>query len=254
VRLTPQPQHHDDHFLFFAPALDSNTIVLDQTESRHVHSVLRRNENDLLLLTDGKGCLARGVIVQSSASATSVTIISREYPKHITGAVTLIIGLPERDAFESIITDATAIGITRIIPLIAEYSQKPWWSYNWDKSLPRFYQKMVTALKQSKNVQLPHLDAPCRLKSIPVLQSSCLLIADTDGKPVFDVLSMISPSAIITAAVGPPGGFSPEETAFFHEQTFQKVNISPYRLRTELATSVFCAQIFAALGRTVRSV
>lgn len=232
-----------DHFLFYAEDLSVNTITLPIEEFKHIHTVLRIQNDAFLFLTDGKGTYAKGVIDEDSGKNITITIIQKEWYYHTGPQITVLVGLPERDAFETILTHVPALGVHTIIPLHTEYCQKPWWKYNWKKYSKRFTQKMIAALKQSRNLYLPQLLAPVKIDTILDTSTEIQLVADNTGVPLHTVLSPPAIPQSITIAVGPPGGFSEKEITQLRQHHFQCITLAPARLRTELATVTFLSQI-----------
>ena len=152
------------HFLFFTERIDPDRLYLDPAETRHAVAVLRRAKGDPFLATDGHGtiyeCRVESVVKKQLAGL----IIGRtEAPRH-SCSLHMLIGLPERAAFERLITDLTALGVERITPLVCRHCQGGWWERDADgeRLSERFRSKMVVALKQSLYPYLPRLDPPLR--------------------------------------------------------------------------------------------
>lgn len=234
----------DEHFLFFATTLETQHVLLSQTESHHACAVLRKNNGDEIYCTDGRGTIARGIISHCSPHSAEVQIISRSRPQRPSPESWLLIGLPERDAFESLLPNAVALGVSTIIPVIADYCQKPWWSHSWEKCTARFHTKMITALKQSRNLWLPHLQTPGRLSELLTEKiPQTRFLTDQEGEPAGTLLSHHISDQPLTVAVGPPGGFSKKEKELLTGKNFLQIKIASFRLRTELAVTTVLAQI-----------
>ncbi|MBN1307538.1 MAG: 16S rRNA (uracil(1498)-N(3))-methyltransferase [Chitinispirillaceae bacterium] len=229
-------------FLFFSDDLSAESATLDAAETNHAVSVLRLKPGDSLRLTDGCGRRAAGTYETVVDRRMRVRIAERTCTGRKGPAVTLCVGLPDRDAFERILLDATALGVYRIVPLTAEYCQNKWWS-KWEKLVPRFRRKMIVALKQSHSCWLPELDVP-RLtpEALSSAAAGAVIVADPAGDPV-GAITPLDPTAPLSCFVGPPGGFSERELRFFEQRTSAKVRIASARLRTELAATVLCAQL-----------
>ncbi|MGA2506208.1 MAG: RsmE family RNA methyltransferase [Chitinispirillaceae bacterium] len=233
------------HFLFFTERIEPDRLYLDPAETRHAVAVLRRAKGDPFLATDGHGtiyeCRVESVVKKQLAGL----IIGRtEAPRH-SCSLHMLIGLPERAAFERLITDLTALGVERITPLVCRHCQGGWWERDADgeRLSERFRSKMVVALKQSLYPYLPRLDPPLRFDDIASIISGTCMVADPGGVPVAEALAMGAPYACL---VGPPGGFAPEEQAAFKAIGATSVQLAPTRLTTELAAVVACSQILGA--------
>lgn len=231
-----------DHFLFYTSTPPANDILtLDQQESHHAFNVLRLQPGDPIQITDGKGTIYNCVINSSGSKQLSATKVdSQIFTRQV--SIHLLIALPDRDPFESAITECTALGISRITPVIAAHCQKPWWKYSWEKHQERFMTKITGSMKQSLSPFLPALDNPVTLEESFKLCTSPILLADQDGIPIVRACQNLQ-SKELTCFIGPPGGFSDNEIALFASMNAIKVKIGEPRFRTELAAVVLCSQL-----------
>ena len=233
------------HFLFFADDLSADDAHLGSTETKHAVTVLRLQPGDLLQLTDGRGCRAVGRYETVNGREMRLSIVERTIRCRQHPRIHLFIGLPDRDAFETVLLDATALGVSRIIPIAAEQCQKRWWK-EWDNHLPRFRQKMIVALKQSVSCFLPEISVPCGTAEAIAGAEGFVMLADPAGKPV-NTLLPFNPAMPVSCFIGPPGGFSEKERRLFDRESSCRVRIAPARLRTELAATALCAQVIGRL-------
>jgi 16S rRNA (uracil1498-N3)-methyltransferase len=233
-----------EHYLFYASTPPSDGVLcLDPVESHHALNVLRLQTNDTIQVTNGNGsmydCLIKGIDSKKLyAQISGSRFCKRPYSIH------LMIGLPDKDAFETVITECTALGVSRITPLIASHCQKPWWKHSWEKHKERFTLKMTVSMKQSLFPWLPTLDEPLSVKESLSLCRVPILVADPDGDPIISVCQNIPCSEII-CYIGPPGGFSTDELEILIKSNAMKATIGVPRFRTELASVVLCAQLIA---------
>ncbi len=231
-----------DHFLFYTSTQPSNnTLTLDPQESHHALNVLRLQPDDPIQITDGKGTIYNCVISTAGAKLLSASIVdSRSFTRPV--SIHLLIALPDRDQFESAITECTALGVSRITPVIAVHCQKPWWKYSWEKHQERFMTKITGSMKQSLSPFLPTLDNPLTLEESFQICTSPILLADQDGIPVMKACQNIQTNEF-TCFIGPPGGFSDNEIIMFSSKNALKVKMGEPRFRTELAAVVLCSQL-----------
>jgi 16S rRNA (uracil1498-N3)-methyltransferase len=233
----------EDHFLFFIEKQELNTVYLSESETHHATGVLRADTGDLLSATDGKGMIFTCKINGVDKGKVVATVIEKKQIERNGCEIHLFIGLPDRDIFEQMIIDLTALGVVRISPVISQNCRKPWWE-KWEKFEDRFAEKMVSAIKQSLNAFLPVLDKPVKFKNIPEHIEQPCFVADQNGIPMIDIIERKSEGKI-SCFVGPPGGFSEIEMERFKKSGYQFVKIAPNRLRTELASIVLVSQITA---------
>ncbi|MBN1575264.1 MAG: 16S rRNA (uracil(1498)-N(3))-methyltransferase [Chitinispirillaceae bacterium] len=243
--VTGQSGNRSRHTFFFTEDLTVDRAALDPAETKHAVSVLRLKPEDPLQLTDGRGRRAVGMYQTVIERKMRVQIIERTTMERRPPFINLFTGLPDRDAFEEILLDATALGVVRIVSVAAEYCQKKWW-VDWEKLIPRFHRKMIVALKQSHSCWLPELATPCSTADAAASAAGTVLVADPQGEPLNAVMP-IDPAVPLSCFIGPPGGFSEKELQLFDRSSI-RVRIAPARLRTELAATVLCAQL---IGLTV---
>jgi 16S rRNA (uracil1498-N3)-methyltransferase len=233
------------HFLFFADGLSAESATLDEAETGHAAVVLRLRPGDRLQLTDGNGCRAVGTFECIDKKEIKVRIERRTYVERHRPDVTLFVGLPDRDAFERILLDATALGVFRIVPVEAVHCGGGWWK-RWEKHLPRLRRVMITALKQSVSCFLPEIAAPCTTAEAIAMAEGFVMVGDREGIPVNTILPS-NPAMPVSCFIGPPGGFSEKERRLFDRESSRRVRIAPARLRTELAATALCAQVIGRL-------
>ncbi|MCL2183693.1 MAG: 16S rRNA (uracil(1498)-N(3))-methyltransferase [Chitinispirillia bacterium] len=232
-----------DHHLFYCENITGDTITLDSGESNHAVSVLRVRVGDLIQVTDGRGtiyeCQCADVRKQSiSCNIQNKTVIPRIIPE-----LTLLVGLPDKEHFETILEHATALGVRRVVPLIMDHCRKPWWE-SWDKLSQRFTSKMIVSMKQCLYPCIPHLDAPVSLGNVIDTCDKPLIVAGQHGKKLSD--ADISPYKKLTCLIGPPGGMSSGETKLLELRNPLIISVAAARLRTELASAAVCSRIMSA--------
>ncbi|MDR3012848.1 MAG: RsmE family RNA methyltransferase [Chitinispirillales bacterium] len=229
-----------DHHLFYSDNITDDTVFLNDSETNHAISVLRIKIGQQIQITNGKGTIYDCLCVDITRQSLSCRIINKTTIPKITPELTLLAGLPDKDPFETILEHTTAIGVSRVIPLIMDHCRKPWWS-SWEKSYERFKAKMIVSMKQCLYPYLPKLDAPLSLQEVIDMYENPIIVADQHGKPLHNA-DLPAHSAII-CLVGPPGGISANEHKLLKDRNSLFVKIAPTRLKTELAATVLCSRI-----------
>jgi RsmE family RNA methyltransferase len=234
--------HHN--FLFFASRIEGTTIEFDAEEARHAVAVLRHTPGDSIRATDGAGTLYKCRVASIGDGRLSAAILSRTMVKRHTCSLQLFVGLPKRDAFETLACNLAALGVERITPLVAGHCQQPWWK-QWDgKAAGRLRGKMIAGMKQSSYFFLPQLDPPLAFRDIGSALSGFTIMADAEGSSFSTVLDTVKANdGRYSCIVGPPGGFAAEETAALCALGVLPVRIAASRLTTELAAVVMASEI-----------
>ncbi|HEY0356679.1 MAG TPA: RsmE family RNA methyltransferase, partial [Flavisolibacter sp.] len=140
---------------FFVAHLESNSIVLDEDTSKHMIGVLRMSKGEEVLLTDGKGKKARAVIVDDNRKKCAVHIVSIEMAAPLQRKLAIGISLVKNSSrFEWFLEKATEIGVSEIIPLICQRTEKE--KFRMD----RMQNIIISALLQSQQSRMPVLHEP----------------------------------------------------------------------------------------------
>jgi 16S rRNA (uracil1498-N3)-methyltransferase len=232
------------HFLFFSDSIEDNRLFLDPAESHHAVSVLRLETGSMFFATNGRGALFECRCESISKKGVSAAILARlSRPRHGC-SLHCLVGIPERGAFESLLVNCAALGVTRITPVIFKHCQTPWWNRSWEALEARFFAKMITAIKQAQYPWLPHLDAPMSPdRAFEKIKGFCL-VADPDGVPFAGVIPTLQEQIPpFFAIIGPPGGLTGEETADIKARGSLFASIAPTRLTTELAAVVLAGEV-----------
>ncbi len=237
--------HPSHQFLFFASRIEAATIELDAEESRHAAAVLRHAPGDPIRVTNGAGKLYECRVDSTDHGHVTATVLRHATVKRHQCPLHLIVGLPERVAFENLLTDLAALGVERITPLISKHCQRPWWDSWEDKFADRLQGKMIAGMKQSGYPFLPQLDVPLDFGNLSTVLTKRTYMADPIGKSFSAFVEMIRSDAPGTSAciVGPPGGLESGEGGFLRMVGVVPISIAPSRLTTELAAVVMASEI-----------
>ncbi|MDR0306274.1 MAG: 16S rRNA (uracil(1498)-N(3))-methyltransferase [Chitinispirillales bacterium] len=231
------------HYLFYSVNITDGNIILDEGETAHAVSVLRVKEGQQIQITDGNGSIYECKCEQRLKNSLSCKTLTKKSVSRTNPRLTLLLGIPDKEPFETVLEQVTAIGVFRIIPLVMDHCRKPWWE-NWDKIQKRFISKMIVSMKQSLYPYMPQLDRPTRLPEIIDTCPKPLIAADQNGETLRD--DILTSQSQICCLIGPPGGLSIEEENLLESHKALTVKIAPHRLRTELAAAVLCSRIMAS--------
>jgi 16S rRNA (uracil1498-N3)-methyltransferase len=226
--------------LFFNPEIDKTTtfFTFDKAESKHIIRVLRKKENDLIYITNGKGDLITSKIVDANDKRCQVEILSVVHNENPFNYYLHIAIAPTKNIqrLEWFLEKATEIGISEITPILCERSERK------NIKHERLEKVLIAAMKQSLKFYLPKLNELTPLDKL--LQSNlqknkyiahCM---DTDKSTLkqnlVDICSKNKKMEVIIV-IGPEGDFTGKEVAMALEQNFKPVSLGESRLRTETA-------------------
>ncbi len=232
------------HFLFYASQASASELYFDAEETQHIASVLRCSAGNTLFATDGCGILYTGVFKGATKSGSSADVVTSQRIAELKPSLTMYVGLPQKDAFESVLAQVCPLGLIAIVPLVCDASQKSWWD-GWEKQIKRFETIAKTATMQSLQTVLPKLCAPVLVDNCDISEGLVCLLGDADGVSINHEKERCLRASKIALCIGPPGGFSQREKAFFLDKNAAMVRFSTTRLRTETAASALCAIVNA---------
>jgi 16S rRNA (uracil1498-N3)-methyltransferase len=220
-------------------------FVLNEETSKHVAQVLRMQNGQQLLITDGKGNLFTAEIIDDNRKKCVVKILSltsqTSHEKKITIAISL---LKNSNRLEWFLEKATEIGVSTIVPLLCTRTEKQHFRYDRMKSI------LISAMLQSQQTGLPVLHEPIKYKeyieNIKENEFQQKFIAHCEEEKSKEQLAtriaVSSKERLIL--IGPEGDFTNEEIAEALQNNFLPVALGNTRLRTEtagvLAAALLC--------------
>lgn len=209
------------------------TVTLDEDTSRHVIQVLRMKTGEQLNLTDGMGNLLTGEIINDDKKRCAVSIKSKIKNQKPKRSVTIAISLLKNtNRFEWFLEKATEIGVSEIIPLICERTEKE--KFRMD----RLQGICISAMLQSQQTWLPVLREPVKYENVEVWKcgNGANYIAHCiDGNKQELAHQHISTFPHSLICIGPEGDFTPAEIEQALSGNFIPVSLGNTRLRTETA-------------------
>ncbi|TVL91892.1 16S rRNA (uracil(1498)-N(3))-methyltransferase [Streptomyces sp. SAJ15] len=227
-------------------------FVLDGPEGRHAVSVRRLRAGEELVLTDGRGTWAEGVVLAAEGKDRLVVRVTAGGAAEPEPAprITVVQALPKGDRGELAVETMTETGVDAIVPWAASRCITQWRGDRGAKSLAKWRSTAREAGKQSRRVRFPEVHDAMTTKEVAALLGDADLAAvlhEEGSEPL--ATAELPASGSIVLVVGPEGGVSPEELAAFAE-----AGARPYRLgRTVLRTSTAgTAATALLLGRTGR--
>ena len=218
---------------FYKENLDSTDteVVLDEDTSKHIVQVLRMQNKEQLQLTNGKGDLVTTEITNNNRKKCAVRILKNEHIKRPSNKITLAISLVKNNnRFEWFLEKATEIGVTQIVPLICERTEKTVFKADRMKSI------LVSAMLQSQQSWLPILQEPTKFLSfVNQTNAANKFIAHCENMDAKVQLISYQPFSDSIILIGPEGDFSSSEISVALQNNFLPVALGNTRLRAETA-------------------
>jgi 16S rRNA (uracil1498-N3)-methyltransferase len=216
--------------VFTAQPLATNIqVVLDGPTCHYLKHVLRLSVGTPLALFNGLGGEYSGQVTEIGRSTIAVAL-DMFSPQDRASPLRISLGLciTKRDAMDSAIQMATELGVTDIYPLISAHTTVPRQAQ--DKREGHWQQIIYSACEQCG------LNRPPRLYPVGPLdlwlkdiQADLKIIADASGST--RLLEIASAPTHIAVAIGPEGGFTPDELAMAEAAEFLMAGLGPRIIR-----------------------
>lgn len=229
--------------LFYNSELDENSkeVLFNKEESRHIATVLRKKEGDVLQITNGKGVLYKAKLKSVNPKKCTGILLditqveNMPYRLHLAVAPTKL-----NDRFEWFLEKATEIGISEITPIICDHSERRQIKHE------RYDKIILGAAKQSLKAYLPKLNPAINFtefisKDFSEYDLKCIAHCEETARQ--SLKAVLHAKQSILVLIGPEGDFSPSEINSAISDGFVAISLGPSRLRTETAALAICQSV-----------
>lgn len=214
-------------------------------------SIVRVKPDEEIAVFDGEGREIIGTLKKTPAGAVLLLSKIRQEPPP-TPEIILVQAAVELAKLEQTIQRGCEFGVDRFIIVESDRSEQ-YCLGKIEKKLDRLVRIAEDAARQSMRLYIPAIAVSLSLHDVmrEVTKSKGFgLVGDVSpAQTLSHALRGHAHDAPIFIAVGPEGGFSPQEIKAFKEAGFLSVSWAPYVLRSELAGLAAVAIINAFLGR-----
>jgi 16S rRNA (uracil1498-N3)-methyltransferase len=215
--------------------------------AHHLGRVLRAQAGQLYELSDGERVWL-GRIESVGRDRVQFALVEELPVVQPSLDITLLLAVVKFDAFEWAIEKATELGVSTIVPLAAERSEKALLAAA--KRADRWKKILLEASQQSRRVRVPVLDGLSKPDSAFASRQDALgmLFSErTTASPLRKVLQG-QRAVRATLAIGPEGGWTDAEFAAAQRCGFLEASLGGRILRTETAVVTALAALNYALG------
>lgn len=210
--------------------IEGDRATLDGSEAHHLLHVLRATPGTDVTLFDGSGCEFDAEVTACKRSTVELAVTARrEVDRELPQPLVLGVALPKGDRQRWIVEKSVELGVTRLVPLVTERSEKQ----GGDK-LGRY---VVEASKQCGRNRLMEIAEPVRWSDwMAERQGEADVrrwVAHPTGvQPTAAQLTERRPTLL---AIGPEGGLSDAEVAAAVAAGWEVVGLGERILRIETA-------------------
>ncbi|NND71373.1 MAG: 16S rRNA (uracil(1498)-N(3))-methyltransferase [Rhodothermales bacterium] len=224
----------DTAFYVHPSSISDEALILDGENFHHAVHVLRQQEGSKLTVVDGLGTRYHAVLERIDKRQAICAIESRDRSAFETASqIRLGVGLTKsKDRFEVLVEKAVELGVTELVPLRSTRVQGRGIRED------RLNRIAVAAMKQSGRTRLMNIVPTQTVSGFAEGGSGWLklvLSQHENSRAIVELLSAESEVGDCVLAIGPEGGFTPDEEEDLVARGFLRASLGEARLRTETA-------------------
>ncbi len=215
---------------------DSNTILTNEEDAKHITSVLRMKKGDKAIICDKKCTDFLCELVSGDKNYAEFRILeSKKNSAEPDISVTLYQAVPKNDKLDFIVQKATELGATRIVPFISKRCVSKPDSKSAQKKLQRLQRICYEASKQCGRGIIPEVmpftDFKSAVSNIDN-DTTALIFYECGGEKIKNIDLSKKKIAIF---IGSEGGFEKDEVDFAISKGFTSAYLGERILRCETA-------------------
>jgi 16S rRNA (uracil1498-N3)-methyltransferase len=233
---------------------DAHEALLAGVEAHHFSKVMRGKVGDVLVLFDGTGTYAHGIVETIQKDSVQIRIAETfadnvESPLRLTVAA----ALPKGDRQRFLIEKLAELGVARFVPVMMERSV----ARANDSTIQRLRRYVIESAKQcGRNVLMEITDeVPIQKLDFSVEATKFILhpvalgnVGQTIPRQVLAKYLAGTPLNEIVVLAGPEGSFTDQEVDFALRVGFQPLDLGKRILRTETACIAAAALLLTFAG------
>jgi 16S rRNA (uracil1498-N3)-methyltransferase len=227
---------------FFTPdSLGAGEYVLTGAEAHHLAAVRRFVPGDRVVLFNGDGNEYTAEILGTGKKSVTLHVLGPEpADRELPFPLVVASALPKGDRADFLVEKLTELGVTRFVPLVTARSVV----VPKESVVEKFGRAVIEASKQCGRNRLMTVDPPRRWEAFlatPGLPERRVILHTGRG------LVGLGPAAGVVVAVGPEGGFEPQELEAAVSAGWTPASLGPRVLRAETA-AVAAAAVLGGPG------
>jgi 16S rRNA (uracil1498-N3)-methyltransferase len=186
-----------------------------------------------------EGVVREGTVVSVSPDLVEFELGASIAPS-ILPEISVLLSIYKFDRLEWAIEKLTELGVARILPVISRRTEAHLGKAA-EKRLERWRKIALEAAQQARRAQPPEILSPLTLKKAITGVSGCRIVLD-EGEELTSLKSALQDcKPPVWLALGPEGGWAPEEIELFRENGWKTALLGRTILRAETAAIVAVA-------------
>ena len=213
---------------------NSETVKATGEIARYLDAVLRAKHGQSYVLFDPDGSHYEAEVENVSRSSVAFKIIGAiDVPEPDTSGCVLVCGILKGGKMELVIQKAVELGVSSIVPVVTRRTL-----VRETRKLKRWRSVALEAARQSGRAAAPPIEEPVKLtsylKANPKVNG--IVFYEEPGQPPLSAEDASTDKGNIVIAIGPEGGFEPEEISMMKQCGFVPRTLGKNVLRAETAS------------------
>jgi 16S rRNA (uracil1498-N3)-methyltransferase len=183
----------------------------------------------------------------SSVTKQAISLVPVSSSPNIIPAreLTLVMALVKKDTFETVVRQATELGVTRIIPLMAGRSEKK------NLNFERLFAISIEAAEQSGRGTVPTIATLATFdEALALTEGSARCMGSLHGNSLETMKKTLSAHNLPTSLwVGPEGGWTEEEENLAEDRSFTLLKLVDTTLKADTAAVALLASLASLSSR-----
>ena len=220
-----------------------HTITLSREQSHYLKNVLRRKNNDPIVIFNDEATFSATInYINSDVEIMPLEKITE--PPHTTIKKHLFQAACQHKKMDLIIQKTTELGIDSVNPIMAHRCKVN--LQNSAHKAERWQQIAARASEQSQRHAVPIINKSIQLADISFSKDDCnLLLSPTGTTSMTDIPK---PTGNVNIFLGPEGGFTKDEENHLVNSSCHNIKFGPRVMRTETAAIAITAAINVLWG------
>ncbi|MBT4884532.1 MAG: 16S rRNA (uracil(1498)-N(3))-methyltransferase [Legionellales bacterium] len=221
-------------------------IVLDIKHKHYLSNVLRKKENDIIIISSPSGYFSAKIIDIKNEEPSVLILEKTERNSSSNLNIHLFQSVCQQKKIDLIVQKATELGVNTITPISTSRSKIHATANKYDKKIDRLRNISENACQQSQRNFVPIINSLIDITEIKTKPTELSILLSPIAEKT---LTTIMPETNdINILIGPEGGLSKSEVDFLQEINFIPVKFGPRILRTETAAIAIIASINTIWG------
>jgi len=230
---------------WIADEVSGNIAALTGSHAEHISRVLRARVGQEFDIATGRE-VRRGRVIRVENGRVELELGELVAAVEIAHII-LVLSIFKFDRMEWAIEKCTELGVTQIVPVIAQRTEKHLAAAA-AKRVERWQRIARQAAEQSRRTSPPEISAPMKLKdAVALVAEARILLSESEQTVTLKDALAFQAAGCIALAVGPEGGWTESESKLFREAGWIPASVGSNILRAETAAIAALSVVISEL-------